>query len=274
MSHYAEHRKAVSEEYAQAGSPETTVAPIGSDKGTKKTNKPKYPPSWVNTFAWPEGATSWALFLTLFVIAWQSVETHAAAEAGLIAADAAKTSTEIAIGVSIPTLVVHELGAGVVGAANVEAFFQFPMVKITIKNYGKTPAFLKWWTLCFTCEDLPDVPIYAGPGDGMILDKIVVLPDGTYTLPILSFPQRKEFSLEDAKAIVNREKTFRVYGYICYGDIFGNPLRRLKFCETVLNIYGGNSICDWWEGLAPPAYTGIEQFPTNKPIRQGHLNPK
>ncbi|MGA3130011.1 MAG: hypothetical protein ABSD59_04375 [Terracidiphilus sp.] len=185
------------------------------------------------------------------------------------AADAAKTSADVATGMSIPTLVVHQLGQGDVGSITSEAFFQFPKVKIAIKNYGQTPAFLKWWCLCFTCEELPEVPIYDGPAVGMILDKEVVQPNDVYILPGLGFPHRQEFSTEDVQAIVSREKIFRVYGYVCYGDIFGNPLRRLKFCETVLNIFGAEgAICDWVEGVAPPAYTGTEQFPTQKLTQQ------
>jgi hypothetical protein len=180
-------------------------------------------------------------------------------------ADAAKISSDIAAGVSVPTLVVHELRTGDIGDASIEAFFQFPKVKITLKNYGQTPAFLKWWSLCFTCGDLPEVPVYDGPANGMILDKVVIQPNTTYTLPELFFPYRQEFSIEDVKAIVSREKTFRVYGYVCYSDIFGNPPRRLKFCETVLNIFGDQAICDWWEGFAPPAYTGTEPFPIKAP---------
>jgi hypothetical protein len=105
----------------------------------------------------------------------------------------------------------------------------------------------------------------------MILDKMVVQPNEIFTLPEVY--DRQAFSSEDVTAIVKREKTFRVYGYVHYGDIFGNPLRRLKFCETVLNIFGNESICDWWEGLAPPAYTGIDQLPIKKSKQQKPLKP-
>jgi hypothetical protein len=179
-------------------------------------------------------------------------------------ADAAKTNSDIAAGVSLPKLAIHELGVGDIGVANAEAFFQYPRMKITIKNYGQTPAFLKWWCLCFSCEDLPEIPIYDGPATGMILDKIVLQPDMAYTLPQLFYNHRHEFSVEEVKAIMSRNKTFRVYGYVCYGDMFGNPLKRLKFCETVLNIFGGDKICDWWEALAPPAYAGTEQYQPKK----------
>lgn len=95
MSRYAEHRKAEHQENTQASSPEATVSPLSADKSSQKANEPKYPPSWVDTFAWPEGVTAWALFLTLFVIAWQSVETHAAAEAGMKAVEATHKQTEL-----------------------------------------------------------------------------------------------------------------------------------------------------------------------------------
>ena len=190
------------------------------------------------------------------------------ADAAKESADAAKTSADIAAGISIPTLVVDEFGTGDVGAAGAEAFFQYPKIKITVKNYGQTPAFLKWWCLCFRCEDLPEFPIYDGPACGLVLDKIVVQSGATYTLPDL-FLHRQAFSAEEIRAIVSREKPFHAYGYICYGDIFGSPLRRFKFCETVLNIFDGETICDWHEGLAPSAYTGTEKFPTREPTKQG-----
>lgn len=179
-------------------------------------------------------------------------------------ADAAKTSADIAAGVSLPKLVVHELKSDTIGMPDPNVFFQFPKVKITIKNYGQTPAFLKWWALCFTCEDLPDAPIYSGPATGMVLDKIVVQPNETYTFPPTPL-RRQEFSIEDAMAVVTRQKIFRVYGYVCYGDIFGNPLKRFKFCETVLNIFGGYEVCDWWEGLASQNYVGTELYPNESP---------
>jgi len=194
----------------------------------------------------------------------QTTQMRVAADAAKKSADAAKISADIATTVSVPTLVVCEFGTGNVGAADERAFLQSPKVKMSIKNYGQTPAFLKWWTLCFSCEVLPETPVYGGPADGIILDKIVVEPNDTFTLPELFWPHRQMLSDEDVEAIIQRKKTLHAYGYICYGDIFGNPLRQLKFCETVLNIFGGEMICDWWEGFAPPAYTGVGQFPISE----------
>jgi len=80
MSHYAETRKY--EHLHNAGN--VNGVPLTADetqKSTQKTGESEHPPSWIETFAWPEGATAWALLLTLFVIAWQSAETRDAAQA-------------------------------------------------------------------------------------------------------------------------------------------------------------------------------------------------
>jgi hypothetical protein len=182
-------------------------------------------------------------------------------------ADAARRSAEISVGISIPTLVIHEFGTGIIGTATAEAFFQYPKITITVKNYGQTPALLQWWTLCFACEELPDVPIYEGPASGIPLEKLVVQAGEAFTLPQLPFYHRDYFSTDEVAAIVAGEKTFIAYGYICYGDIFGNPFRRLKFCASVLNIVGGEVMCDWWSGFSPAAYVGTDNLPVGKMVR-------
>ena len=55
----------------------------------------------------------------------------------------AKTSADIAARVSVPTLVIETFDNGYTGAANLEAMLQYPIVKVLIKNYGPTPAFLR-----------------------------------------------------------------------------------------------------------------------------------
>jgi hypothetical protein len=81
MSRYAEYRKAEHQDYAQRVRPEATIRPPSADKGANVAEKPKYSPSWVETFTWPEGVTAWALLLTLFVLAWQSNTATRAARA-------------------------------------------------------------------------------------------------------------------------------------------------------------------------------------------------
>lgn len=78
MSRYAEHRKGENPQNAQSSSPQAPVSPRDAGKSTENTDKAKHRPDFIDTFTWPEGATVWALFLTLIVIAWQSAETRTA----------------------------------------------------------------------------------------------------------------------------------------------------------------------------------------------------
>lgn len=49
------------------------------------------------------------------------------------------------------------------------------------------------------------------------------------------------------------------YGFICYYDLFGSPLRRFKFCEYALNVTEG--WIQWVGGFSPEAYRGTDDFP-------------
>ena len=90
MSRYAENRKAEKPDNSYASSPQTPIAPSDAGKSPRETYKPQNPPSWIDTFTWPEGVTAWSLLLTLIVIAFQSIETHAAADATAASVEAAK----------------------------------------------------------------------------------------------------------------------------------------------------------------------------------------
>jgi hypothetical protein len=190
--------------------------------------------------------------------------------AAKIAADAAQMSARVAAGVSVPTLVVDEFATGNGGDANLESILQFRTIRFVVKNYGQTPALLHSWTVVFACEDLPDVPVYFGfPGSGMIFDKVAIQPNESYTLPQLPSWNRQQLSADDVADIIDRKKILRVYGYVAYGDIFGNPLRRMKFCETAMNfIEGSHPMIGWFDQLCPPAYRGTDEYPI-KSVRSG-----
>jgi hypothetical protein len=205
----------------------------------------------------------------------QVQEMKAQTAATQTSADAAKTSADISAGVSIPTMRIIEFGVVNWAGLTAEDFFRSPRIKMTIRNYGQTPAFLEWWSLCFTCEELPDVPVYEGPATGVVLKNVAVPPGEPYTLPPIEFFRTPTFSDEDVQAIVRREKVFTAYGYICYTDVFNHPFMRFKFCKTVLNIFpeGDKDICDWWEGFSPAAYVGIDQFPVRGRDQEEAQNP-
>ncbi|MGC2227291.1 MAG: hypothetical protein WA254_19580 [Candidatus Sulfotelmatobacter sp.] len=138
-------------------------------------------------------------------------------------ADAAKISSDIVAKVSIPTLKVSEFTIDAVNLSNL-AFFRRPKFKITVKNWGQTPAFLWSWTIKMTCEDLPDIPTYEGIASGMPLEKQAIPGGDSFTLPEVGFHRQYDFSVDDATAVTEQKKNFWVYGYVVYGDIFGNPL--------------------------------------------------
>jgi hypothetical protein len=186
-----------------------------------------------------------------------------AARAAVVNAKAAKVSADIAAGVSLPVLKISQFGIGPVNVSSNLAFFRRPKFEITVKNWGQTPAFLWAWTLQMTCEDLPEVPVYGGIAAGMPLEKQVIPGGGTFTLPEVGFHRQYDFSVDDATAVSEQRKPFTVYGHILYGDIFGNPLRRLKFCEVLLNIFGELNF-QWTELFSDPPYVGTDLYPVKQ----------
>lgn len=196
-------------------------------------------------------------------------ETKTIASATIVSANAAKISADIAAGVSIPKLVIHEFAARNAGAAALPAMLQLPNIKLVINNYGQTPALLRSWSILFTCEELPTIPVYSGqPGCGIVLTNEVIQPNEPYTLTVVHHWNRQEFSLDEVEAIIDNRKTLNAYGYVCYSDIFGNPLQRFKFFATALNL--SDTWIDWRTELAPDAYVGTDRFPYKKSGDQPH----
>jgi hypothetical protein len=94
MSQYAESTKQHYEESTR----QANAAPVAkSDDGNAhdNTNHPYQPPVWAKYVTWPEGVGAWAVILTMFIIAWQSIETRAAAIATEDAANASRDSIRI-----------------------------------------------------------------------------------------------------------------------------------------------------------------------------------
>jgi hypothetical protein len=96
MSQYAESRKAQYQNHAQVGSSKTSIAPPEADPNSNKANNTQQLPSWIESFTWTDGVTTWVLCLTLLVIGWQSNETRRTAQATADAANAAYGSLTFA----------------------------------------------------------------------------------------------------------------------------------------------------------------------------------
>lgn len=184
-------------------------------------------------------------------------ETKKIASSTTDAAIAAKQSADVVARVSVPTLVIEKFELADMGAASLDAKLQYPNFEIIVRNYGQTPALLFSWNISLATGLLPGNPVY--DTDGILLEKQIVKPGEAYTLPPLYFPHRRSLDLSVVKEIVERKTFLTAYGFIAYGDIFGNPLWRVKFCETVLNICGDN--VQWCGVLGPQAYRGIDHSP-------------
>lgn len=80
VSHYAEKSHEHCEESAKQAKA-AAVAKGDDGKSSDNTEDACKPPVWARYFTWPESVGALAVILTLFVIAWQSIETAKAANA-------------------------------------------------------------------------------------------------------------------------------------------------------------------------------------------------
>lgn len=150
-------------------------------------------------------------------------------------ANAAKTSAEAAMGVSIPTLMLSEFGFGNIMRADLAAIYQYPNLRIAVTNYGQSPAFLKEWTVIFHCGDLPRVPIYT---HSYTYEMEEVLDAGKpHFLGGGSVRPRHFFSDSEVSQMVGNHRELHVYGYVVYGNVFDAKLRRLKFSKVLWAIH-------------------------------------
>ncbi|HEY5176292.1 MAG TPA: hypothetical protein VII95_12085 [Terriglobales bacterium] len=207
-------------------------------------------------------------FITALIVIWQSWETRKAAQAaqksagtmegqtGILekalshaekSANAAEISAQTAMGTAIPRLMLFSFDFAPMGAASFSARIQYPKVKIMVKNYGQTPAFLKSYGVEFTCEPLPEEPLYRHTKP--IPPEQVVEPGNTLGIPFgdIYIAPQEFLSDSDIKAVMNSGKGLVVYGFVRYGNFFGSPDRELRFCKRL--DFDPTTAPDpfWWE---------------------------
>jgi hypothetical protein len=149
------------------------------------------------------------------------------------AADAAEKSAKAAMGVAVPTLMLHKFKF--VRDPEVyddRTFLRFPKIEVTVRNFGQSPAFLKAWGFQFVWEEeLPPKPIYDFPYPCDTEE--VIEPRDTYTLD----PETTQATGPTPEVVIDdliaRRKYLTVYGFVSYGDIFGSPIRYMKFSKRL-----------------------------------------
>lgn len=127
MSRYADSAKHRYEETAR----HAKAASIAKGNDGSVSEDTYKPPVWAKFVTWPEGVGTWAVILTLLAIAWQSVETLAAAKATEASVEAgkdtAKRQLRAYVGVKGARLFIRDDGS-------VET-------RVTFINCGQTPAY-------------------------------------------------------------------------------------------------------------------------------------
>ena len=200
-----------------------------------------------------------ALFtLMLFLV---GRDQHSALKASVTearrAGDAATDAAQAAINVELPTLTYVTAGlarAATVGEDGrnrfdtVEQALRFPRFEITVKNYGRTPAFVSAVGADTFLGGLPEKPIWIEYFD---LDSSVVIePKEPYKIETV----RRKSVLSDAEILsVIEGSDFWICWFITYRDFLGRKTiyrdaRRLY----VLNADGAHVFLD----EAPDAYKG------------------
>lgn len=195
--------------------------------------------------------------LTGGVIGWQSWETRKSAQATRDsiphqekAAKAASLNAKAAIGIAIPTLRLETFE--LIADWRDQDSLRSPVLKIIVRNYGTTPAFLTSMALAFICGDLPAKPDYTSvPYSG---DRVVPAGKDRTLTAQRSLPY---LSTDEVKAITEERTGFTICVRLSYQDIFESPVRRLVFCRNLLHLSEDGS--SEWFGDQHNEYT--EQNP-------------
>jgi hypothetical protein len=208
MSRYAENRKAEHQENAQAGSPNSVISPNGNGQSTQNANKPHQYPSWIDTFAWPDGATAWALFLTLLVIGWQSTETRRTADAALAQIQLTKDKDRA-------RLAIRPGGFGVYWCPRLQS-------SLEISHFGPREAFSVngvYGLVVTNSRDIPEWevwPIERTAGQQL---PSVIKPGSDPIVISCSIP----FGNKEHDAVENGTGFLHFFGRLDYIDIYGEP---------------------------------------------------
>jgi len=163
----------------------------------------------------------------------QTIETEAQLAATKQTADAATIQARAAISVELPRLLVSAIVLHRPGVADLAASLQFARVEVSIKNYGRTPAFIRQESIEIADEPfLPETPIYPS-----IADKepgCVIESGDSYQMKAI---YREGISHQNISKLLEGGIFLWVYGYIAYFDFLGER-HQTGFCAR-LHIHQG-----------------------------------
>jgi hypothetical protein len=232
-SRYTEHRKAENQNYTQASSPQASVTPDNASKSTENADKAKHRPDFIDTFTWPEGATVWALLLTLFVIAWQSAETREAAKAAKDSAEAALLNANALVNAERGRLVV-------VYSTSDPDSSEAGMFEFEIRNIGRCPALLTFARLRVLFltpgQELPEEPPRLEDDDPPYPEEWVLPNDST---PLLVADALQILDLSGKGLLAPPEKIEELVG----GDLEAWVYGRIRYFDGITTLETTSGFC-------------------------------
>lgn len=161
--------------------------------------------------------------------AWRQI--RAMAESNSAARQAAQAATEsaiVAVGVELPKLVLYHLDFNI-GSGDVAAHLRQPSLSVSVKNYGRTPAFL--------IGQAAEIKIYAALPETPEYECAFNVPPETVVesrlIYELTMAPLRFFSEEDIKAVMAGNRRLWVYGYVHYRDFLGRN-HMARFCKVFL----------------------------------------
>jgi hypothetical protein len=214
MSQYADsakHRYEESTRQAKAAA----VAKGDDAKATNNAENAYKPPVWAKFVTWPEGVGAWAVILTLFVIAWQSIETAKAAnatEGAVLEAAESRTLAERTAKQQLRAYICMD-------TAEVKFVQGQLLTYVNFKNCGQTPAHeVQGWIGIEIAKYPPSTAFPKPLNAGIMYPKNTVGPEtGTQfmgrRIPLM------EFQLPN---IFTPDNTLFAYGQLTYKDVFGD----------------------------------------------------
>jgi hypothetical protein len=232
-------------------------SPAGANNQDHASEKPaEYPwgellapaniPNWFLVVV--GGVTGWFVYKTLRAIKKQAdiMETQAkdaresgaqatrialaTAQAARKAADAADISAKAAMGVAIPTLAIYKFSFVNTGRENPAVFYRYPRIRLELKNYGQSPAFLRKFSICLSWGDEKTGKSPSYPFD----EEQVVDAGDTYAFSESDLEVLDNPSPEAIQDLVAGKTHLTFAGWVSYKDMFGSPTRRLTFCKGLL----------------------------------------
>lgn len=201
------------------------------DKGAE--DAARHLPRWYRVFGWPEGITTWAILLTLLVIADQTAQTKRAAIATEDAAKAAMDSVEV-IKRKEKARVKVRIGKLEVVKVETTNDSYFAVVKVELFNFGETKAFIanSCGDFSITRSDKPHATKFPEP---LTSEPVIHATENPLEK---KFPFFCDTGHDIIRSLNTGELFAHLYGMVSYTDVFEAPrVIRFRYLWTP-NMHG------------------------------------